>query len=365
MKKFSFIFAILFLLVSCKKEAVDGTDAKTFQSSINDMTSNLPTIKQIKFNEALYVLKTFGVEAESDADRMKALGKLLNGKKVDEIFALADETAKKNEVEWRSTDPPSLGEMNIFDDETAKETDPNDVNANALEIIVKSGISDSLIGVKEIQIIPKLTDDSGNPMVFSGATLEAVLEVFSGGEKLLTSKNIMQDSNFRGFNLKFASLPAEKITDDKIDITISVKTTKKNHKMSKIGIAVNPKALSVSTETENLENPENPPTENNPKSTVSKFLNHLNAQNLRAAYNSSANPSWGSYDNFANPTSGFGGVKNLNVKNISTKNASENSATVDAVYDVTNKNGETVSLSVSFGLKNINGEWKISSYKVN
>jgi hypothetical protein len=40
------------------------------------MSSSLPTIKQIKFNEALYILKTFGVDAEGDIEELKALGKL-------------------------------------------------------------------------------------------------------------------------------------------------------------------------------------------------------------------------------------------------------------------------------------------------
>ena len=47
------------LFTACKKDHVDATNTKTLQSSINAMTSSLPTIKQIKFNEALYILKTF------------------------------------------------------------------------------------------------------------------------------------------------------------------------------------------------------------------------------------------------------------------------------------------------------------------
>jgi hypothetical protein len=44
-------------------------------------------------------------------------------------MALADEVAQKNGIEWASTAPPSLGEMNIFGDDKAKESDPNDVKA--------------------------------------------------------------------------------------------------------------------------------------------------------------------------------------------------------------------------------------------
>jgi len=38
---------------------------------------------------------------------------------------------------------------------------------------------------------------------------------------------------------------------------------------------------------------------------------------------------------------------------------------VNATYDVTDKEGKTTALQVTFGLKNVNGEWKISSYKIN
>ncbi len=55
----------------------------------------------------------------------------------------------------------------------------------------------------------------------------------------------MQDNNFKGFNLKFSSIPASKVVDNKIDITVSVKTTAKTFKMSKIGLDVNAAALKV------------------------------------------------------------------------------------------------------------------------
>ena len=198
----------------------------------------------------------------------------------------------------------------------------------------------------------------------------------------------MQDNNFKGFNLRFPSLPSQKIIDNKIDITVSVKTTKKTFKMSKIGVPVNPKALLMPSGNPD-QNPANPtisdptvvpvdptvPTDNSatnptkpaadPKASVTRFLNNLSSQNLRGAYDTAENPSWGSYETFSNPTSGFGAVKNINVKNISTNSSSANSASVNATYDVTDKEGKTTALQVTFGLKNVNGEWKISSYKIN
>ncbi|MEO8255597.1 MAG: hypothetical protein ABI554_14555, partial [Flavobacterium sp.] len=317
MKKFSFLLVFsLLLFTACKKDHVDATNTKTLQTSINDMTSSLNTIKQIKFNEALYILKTFGVEADGDINELKALGKLIDGKKVPEILTMADEVAQKNGIDWASTSPPSLGEMNIFGDDKAKESDPNDVKAGSLSIITRPAGDDGT-GATSLQIIPRLVDTAGNPISFTGAGLEATLEVFSNGVRISTAKNLMQDNNFKGFNLKFSSIAASKVVDNKIDITVSVKTTAKTFKMSKIGLDVNPSALKVptipktdsTTVTQNpsaVVDPNNPtsttpPTTTDPtatppapatpkqpvadpKNTVNKFLSNVSSQNLKAAF---------------------------------------------------------------------------------
>lgn len=363
-----------FFLIGCKKDTVDGSSTMAFQESINDMTSSLPTIQQIKFNEALYILKTFGVDAEGDVAELKALAQLLEGKKVPEIFAMANEVAKKNGIAWTSTGPPSLGEMNIFQNLTPSETDPNDIAANALQVTTKETAVDSIIGPKAILVVPRLVDASGNLVSFENAALETVLEVFNQGEKLLISRNLMQNNNYKGFYLNFSSLPKEKILDGKIDIKVTVKTTQKQFQITKMGISVNPNALASANG--DLESAENTPEENaegtgitkitgDPKNTVVSFLNSLNSQNLKAAYNQSENANWGSYESFANPTSGFGGVKSVNVKSVNTSSNANNTASVTASYTVTDKSGNTTDLEVTYGLKATETGWKINSYKIN
>lgn len=379
-----FALALMLLFVSCKKDAVDATTTKTLQSSINDMASSLNTLQQVKFSEALYILKTFGVEADGNESELMALGKLINGKKVPAIFTLADQIAQKNEIDWSSTGPPSLGEMNIFGSDQAKEFDSNDIQASSLSVNLVSIGNDQVLGPQSLQVVPRLVDAKDQPVIFDGAALETILEVFSGGNRILTSKNLMLDNNFKGFNLRFASLPSQKIVDQKIDITVSVKTSKKTFKMSKIGVPVNPKALLMPAG-DPADNPANPevdvplidpdsPTVTpdakttntaDPKTSVTKFLNSLSSQNLRGAYDVADNPNWGSYETFSNPTSGFGGVKNIVVKNMTTNNATANAASVNATYDITDKEGRVTAVQVTFGLKNVNGDWKISSYKIN
>lgn len=378
---------MLFTLLSCKKDSVDATSTKTFQASINDMAASLTTLEQVKFNEALYILKTFGVEGDNDVVELSNLGKMINGMKVPQILALADKTAQENGIEWTSTGPPSLGEMNIFGSEEASEYDANDVQASSLTLTTIEVMKDSILGPKGIQVIPRLVDRTGKPIEFSGAALETVLEVHSNGNRILTSKNLMQDNDFKGFTIRMASLPKQKIVDDNIDVSVSVRTTSKTHKMSKIGVPVNPKALLMPSVAQNSADVTNTTADvtvepitpvddvspatggaapsGDPKTTVTRFLNNLSMQNYRGAYDTAANPNWGSYETFSNPTSGFGGVKNISVKNITTNSSSANAASVNATYDVTDKNGNTTALLVTFGLKNVNGEWKISSYKIN
>lgn len=382
--KYCLLATLLILMVGCKKTSVDGSNRKSFQESINDMASSLPTLQQVKFNEALYILKTFGVEADGDIAEIAALGKLLDGKKTAEIFALADQVAQKNGVDWSSTAPPSLGEMNIFGNEVASEKDPNDIDAAALNIIVTNIAGDSLTGSKGLIITPQLVDNNGKKVDFEGAALETVMEISSGGNKISTSKNLMQDPAFRGFTIKYSSLPKEKIFEEKIDIKLTVKTTKKLLQMLKMGIPVNGKALytpPAPVVSDSIQVPEpqidpqtgetiTPPavpkaTNPDPKTTVTKFLNNLSSQNFKAAFDASENPNWGSYDKFSNPNSGFGSVKNISVKNIAVPYNKDNSANVNVTYDVTDKNGKTTSLNVTYGLKAVNNNWKITTYKIN
>lgn len=383
--KYCLLISLLIFTVSCKKTKVDGSNRMSFQESINDMASSLPTLKQVKFNEALYILKTFGVEADGDIAEIEALGKLLNGKKTPDIFKMADEVAQKNGIAWSSTAPPSLGEMNIFGNVTASEKDPNDIDAAALNVIVRNIAGDSLTGSKGLIIIPQLLDNNGRKVDFEGAALETIMEISSGGTKISTSKNLMQDPAFRGFTIKYSSLPREKIFEDKIDIKLSVKTTKKLLQMIKMGVPVNGQALYTPPAPVIADSLQTPPpivdpqtgetvvppaptpkvVNPDPKTTVSKFLNNLSTQNFKAAFDAADNPNWGSYDKFSNPNSGFGSVKNINVKNIAVPYNKDNSANVNVTYDVTDKNGKVSSLNVTYGLKAVNNTWKITTYKIN
>lgn len=344
------------------------------------MTSRLSTLEQVKFNEALYILKTFGVEGENDIQKLNALGKKIDGLKVPAILAMADQVAQANGIAWSSTGPPSLGEMNIFGSVEPTEFDPNDIKAKGVEITTIEIQKDSILGPRALQVIPRLVDTSGRPIEFSGAALETILVVSSGGSRLSTSKNLMLDNEFKGFTIHYNTLPSEKVVGNKIDIEITVKTTNNSFKMSKVGVLVNPNALrmppatnleldslggSSSLENDNITgNNAGSGAAGDPKTVVTRFLNQVASQNLRGAYEVSSNPSWGSYESFSNPNTGFGGFKSLHVKNISSVSNTGNNASVNATYDVTDKAGNTTALQVSFGLRQEDGQWKISSYTI-
>lgn len=376
-KTILYLLVIFFITTSCKKDVVDASSPKAFQESINDMVSTLNTFQQDKFNEALYILKTFGVEGETDIEKMSKLRQLLNQKKVSEIMLLADKVAQEKDIKWSSTAPPSLGTMNIFSVNSPTETDHNNIKASSLKIIITPTNVDSLSGINAMLITPRLVNIEDTPIEFSNATLETTMEVFSNGNKIYTSKNLMQDHHFKGFSLKVSSLPIGKVINNTIDITVSVKTTDKIYKMTKAGIKVNPNALQkpkVINEDEwqiedsiivTKNNEIASSIETNPKSVVRSFLNSLAAQNFKEAYYKSNNPNWESYDTFSNPTTGFGAVKNISIKKISTISSTSDNASVNASYEVTDKDGKAMPLNVIFGLKHTNGEWKIISYKIN
>ena len=392
---YSYFLVILLVFTSCKKDTVDGSSMKTFQASINEMSTSLSTLEQTKFNEALYILKTFGVEGNTDIQKLDALAKLINGKKVPEIFAMADGVAQKNNVEWSSTSPPDLGNMNIFQNIIATEVDPNDITASALNILITPIDGSAASGARALRVTPRLVDDSGNPIEFSNAGLETIMEVYSNGEKLLTAKNLMSSNEFKGFYLKVDVLSEDKIVDSKIDIKVSVKTTKKTYQLLKAGVLVNKESLKPTEETTEEEKKEKEETKTStdsetgettenkdqntsslssttssapkvkPEAVVDKFLNRIGNQSLRSAYELVDNPNWGSYDKFSNPNTGFGAVKSVEVKNISVKSSSDKAASVNAVYQIVDKEGKSIMLNVSYGLKQVDDSWKISSYKVN
>lgn len=312
------------------------------------------------------------------------MSKLLDGKKVPEILAMANEVAAKNELEWSSTSPPSLGNMNIFQSQEPAAIDPNDVKASSISLQINPVSVDSVLGAKALQVVPRLLDTRGNLVDFSNAGLETTLEIYSNDIKLLTSKRLMTDNNFKGFYVNLASIPQEKVTGGVIDIKVTVRTAQKFLQMARRGMSINSKVLKQpvvdeTTPTESIDGEIQEqqdetiiqPKENTskvkaePKSVVSKFLNNLGSNNLRAAYEISSNPKWGSYDQFSNPTSGFGSVKNITVKNISTQSSSDNSAIVNASYNVTDNNGNTSALEVTYTLKSDGNSWKITNYKIN
>ncbi|QCX53281.1 hypothetical protein [Elizabethkingia sp. JS20170427COW] len=381
MKYFKFlILSILLVLVSCKKDRVDGSSLKSFQSSINDMASQLTTIQQIKFNEALYIIKQYGTKGTGDVQKMTELAQMLEGKNVKEILAMADGIAQREGIEWASNAPPSLGEMNIFANTGPTEIDFNDISASALSINIKPTNVDSTKGAQAIMVVPRLINDKGEEVQFSNAALETVMEVYSGGVKLSTSKNLMVNNNFKGFYLSFKKLSFDKIVDNMIDVKVSVKTTKKTFQLTKTGVSLNPAALAVpepvvsdslSVSPSEIQTGIQDPSLTtvkplgDPKESVSRFIRNVGAKNLKAAYEMSNNPSWGSYDAFANPSSGFGAVKSIQLKGTNTVSQSQDQATVNASYIVTDNNGKSIEIDASYTLRASADGWKISGYRIN
>lgn len=376
--KFLIIFLVGILLASCEKEKIDGSSLKAFQASINTMSSELSTIEQIKFNEALYIIKTHGVEGAGDLEKLKNLSQLLRGKTLSEILSLADSVAQKSHIDWSSTAPPSLGNMNIFQFQSPIEADPNDLSTASVVLDIKPIAIDTLIGAKELQIIPKLVNPLNQPISFEQASLGVILEIFSNDEKLLRFQKTMKNHQFKGFNVKLSSLPEDRIVDGMIDVLVMVDTPEKQLKMLRKGVRINQKALEKSSQDGILDQNitindrelssskgEEDTSSQVAKNSVSQFLRHLNGQDLKAAYDASANPEWGSYEQFSNPTSGFGMVKNVLVKNISTKTKSDNMATVNTIYQITDKNGNVVAIDADYTLKLVDDKWKITSYKIN
>jgi len=108
------ILFVFICLVGCKTDKVNGNSIGEFQKSLNELSSSIKTIKQVKLKEALYIIKQFGTKESGDLERMNAVANMLHGKKLAEIFYLADSIAVNNGINWSSNTPPSLGDMAEF-----------------------------------------------------------------------------------------------------------------------------------------------------------------------------------------------------------------------------------------------------------
>lgn len=366
-KLYSFTIALLLLLTSCNKDTIDGNSLYAFQTSVNDISSNLNTLQQIKFREALYIIKKYGTTANTPyMQKMDETAKLIDGKNAAQILKFADSIALANHVEWSSTGTPSLGEMNIFDPVKAKERDPNDITAAALQLSVVPTRTDSAIGPTQLKIIPRLVDEKGNNISFHNATLETVLTITSGGHSLLTARNFMTNNQFKGFYVDIPKLSASKIENNHIDVNVHVKTTSKTFKAAQENIKINAAALLAKENekqevaTDSIANPSGKPS-----AVVNNFLQKINSHQLQQAYDMSNNPAWGNFSSFSNTSSGFGAVKSITVKSIKTQSQNTQQAQVNAIYEVKDKSNTPIALNTTFTLTNEGSSWKITHYKIN
>jgi hypothetical protein len=230
---------------------------------------------------------------------------------------------------------------------------------------------DSIHTARTLRVIPKLLNNQGEEVVFSNSALETTMEVFSNGERISTSKNIITDNNFRGFSLRLNNISADKVVDSRIDIKVSVKTTQKTHRFLKTGIVINENYLKpvivAEVEAPAIEeklSEEKSQTEK-PEKIVGRFLNNIGSSNLRGAYNVSENPNWESFEQFSDTNMGFGAIKNVKLKNITTISNNTELAEVNAEYWVEDSDGNITLLNTTYTLKSVDDSWKISNYRIN
>ena len=88
------------LLIGCSEPTLDTTSKETFQASMKEMAEGLPKEKAERLAKSVAgMLMLSGLQAAfsgKDKEEVeKAMTSQLHGKTADEIFAMADEMAKK------------------------------------------------------------------------------------------------------------------------------------------------------------------------------------------------------------------------------------------------------------------------------
>jgi len=220
MKRWKYLFLFVFLtLVSCKADKINGNSIKEFHQSVNHMSSGLKTIRQVKFREALYIIERFVSDSKDDIERINLVISMLNGKKLNEVFYIADSIANSRGINWSSDAPPSLDYIDLLLNNVS-----DSININRENILTPlNEIPQTLVYIYEPkEFVAKFLQNISKKKLFEAYKMSdnadwESFDIFSNSDsgfgvvKSISIKNIYVDSE----TLDETSVTAEYIVVDK------------------------------------------------------------------------------------------------------------------------------------------------------
>ncbi|MGM5631251.1 hypothetical protein O2K51_10155 [Apibacter raozihei] len=368
MKKiFCLLLGIFFLMYACKKEysAIDGSSQQTFNQSLESISSKLTILQQDKIQEAVKLIYKFKTSRELDEKkRWDELYNLLNGKKADQIFDLAEELAKENKIAWSSTSMNTL-DSSVFEDDI-KPLSEEEKKLKQIETATRINLRFSSVSNESdtndgFILYPELLDDSGQTVVYSNLPLEFSISFINNGTVLYVTKRTVnssivgEPSQKKGLKIPFSMFDKEKLSNASVDVEIKTNAGEKYLYGRLINIPIDlskTKEASTSIEDElntqvSLDN-------------VKSFIQYIGNKDFSKAYALTKNPKWDSEEKFASTSNGFGTIEQTNLLTAEMIKSSKEQVIIFALYQIKDNHGKVKSLKQNFTLKKVENNWLIT-----
>lgn len=364
-RKWTLLIFFALLLISCKKDysQIDGSSKDTFEASVESISDKLSILQQDKMKEAVKLVYKYSTDTKKTEDeRWQEVYKKLDGKTADQVFVIAEEIAKNNNIKWSSTSMNEL-DSSVFDDEVKPMENGVDTSQidNAAVIDIKySPINNDPELNDGIMIYPNLIDDLGKVINFQNLPLNVTLTFLNKGKvvnvinRQINSSEAGNPSAKKGIKVLYRQFTPESIPDGLVNLEVKASAGNKflygKYSQIKIDLSKTKSTVSIQDEIDNQTAADN----------VSSFLEKVGSKNYGTAYALTRNSKWPSEEAFSSTTNGFGAIDNLKVISVGFSSRTEGKITVAAAYQIKDKSGNTKVLKQNFILNKINDDWLIT-----
>ncbi len=365
------VYSIVFMVaISCKKEAavVNGINQESFQQSIEEMKRQLPSDQVPKLDEAVKIIYIYDSQQDIDSLKWSRTRQLLNMKTADQIFSMAERTAKEEGIDW---DRNSLGMLDFSKLKKAKTLSQEGENEDwqkAVSIKVSTKVIDqNRDGVRDaLMIFIDLLNSEGKPISYSNANMNATLTVFYDKKKVYVKNQKVSNSDvgkpalLRGIILPFHAFDSEIIKGDEVDLDVQLFSDANtfSEEISPIEIPYKEYIEKTRVNKEELEKEKMAATQ-----VVEEFLTSISEGDFRKAYKLSVNPEWRDYEVFSSKDLGFGMIDKIQIESVQLQdfNFEKEKASVIAKYTITIKDGDSLEQQKKYEVQKVGNDWKIVS----
>ncbi len=363
MKRLFIIASLALMIISCKNDntEIDSSSAQTFSETVDKISKALPVMQQDKFKEALQIIFEYKSSPTMDSEgRWSAVRTLLDGKTVEEVFDIAEKTALENKFTWNRNQVPLVNGIPKSGATNTEET-PTEPTSNVQRFDFSLKQDD-----QGISIAPFFYNAQGDEVQLQEA-VTATIEVFNSGSIVYSFRstidpNLMDDLYRKNsINIKYASLDASKIKNDRLDILVRVPNSERyltNRKSVKVPVELIGGAVAVDSAVVETSPAHVSKEAGMVKSLSNRFMNNLSKKNYSGAFALTRSGEWSTYQKF----SGDDAIKALDKATIIDAKVLDADEKV-ALVEVNAKLADSSAKTYQVTLEKINNKWFVVNFK--